>query len=185
MNDFLDLNWFEQFFTIPQLIGIFGYVVGVSAFLQRSDNAFKWQLTIVNIIMSVHFYLLGPESYPAAILNIVNIFRNIASAYTRNMWVMLFFIALMWVLSWPTISVPMQYLSVIGTSLVTFSMFRLQQASMRFGILLSSFLWIVYSIWMGSIGSLAIETTFAIINIVTIIKLWKISKKNNKLIKFH
>lgn len=179
MNDLLNSTWLAQFFTIPQLIGVLGYIVGVSAFLQRSDNAFRWQLTIVNIIMSVHFYLLGPDSYPAAILNIINIFRNIASAYTRNLFVMIFFIVLMWVLSLPTIVVPMQYLSVIGTSLVTFSMFRLQQASMRFGILLSSVLWIIYSIWMGSIGSLAIETTFAIINIITIIKLSKITKQTN------
>ncbi|WP_392560018.1 YgjV family protein [Orbus mooreae] len=179
MNDLLNSTWLAQFFTIPQLIGVLGYIVGVSAFLQRSDNAFRWQLTIVNIIMSVHFYLLGPDSYPAAILNIINIFRNIASAYTRNLFVMIFFILLMWVLSLPTIVVPMQYLSVIGTSLVTFSMFRLQQASMRFGILLSSVLWIIYSIWMGSIGSLAIETTFAIINIITIIKLSKITKQTN------
>ncbi|SCC30125.1 inner membrane protein [Gilliamella bombicola] len=59
------------------------YFVDISVFfLQHNDNSFIWQLAIVNLIMSLHFYLLGPESYPAAIPNIGNIFRNIISAYT-------------------------------------------------------------------------------------------------------
>lgn len=169
--DFLGFDWIEQFFTVAQLIGVLAYIVGVSAFLQRSDQAFRRQLTIVNMIMIVHFYLLGPASYPAAILNVINIFRNISSGYTRNMFVMLFFILLMWLASWNSITNPMQYLSVIGTSIVTFSMFRLRERSMRIGILFSSALWIVYSVWIGSIGGTAIEITFAIINIITIYKL--------------
>ncbi|MFQ1012796.1 YgjV family protein, partial [Gilliamella apicola] len=155
---------------------ILGYLVGISAFLQRRDNVFRWQLTIVNVIMTLHFYLLGPESYPAAILNVVNIFRNIASNYTKNILVMLFFIALMWIFYFFTTPDPTQfihYLSVIGTTLVTIALFRLQQQKMRLLILMSSVLWIIYSLWIGSLGSLAIEVTFAIINIITIIKLSK------------
>ncbi|WP_334325388.1 YgjV family protein, partial [Gilliamella apicola] len=147
-----------------------------SAFLQRRDNVFRWQLTIVNVIMTLHFYLLGPESYPAAILNVVNIFRNIASNYTKNISVMLFFIALMWIFYFFTTPDPTQfiyYLSVIGTTLVTIALFRLQQQKMRLLILMSSVLWIIYSLLIGSLGSLAIEVTFAIINIITIIKLSK------------
>ncbi|WP_334328156.1 YgjV family protein, partial [Gilliamella apicola] len=156
--------------------GILGYLVGISAFLQRRDNVFRWQLTIVNVIMTLHFYLLGPESYPAAILNVVNIFRNIASNYTKNISVMLFFIALMWIFYFFTTPDPTQfiyYLSVIGTTLVTIALFRLQQQKMRLLILMSSVLWIIYSLLIGSLGSLAIEVTFAIINIITIIKLSK------------
>ena len=126
--------------------------------------------------MTLHFYLLGPESYPAAILNVVNIFRNIASNYTKNILVMLFFIALMWIFYFFTTPDPTQfihYLSVIGTTLVTIALFRLQQQKMRLLILMSSVLWIIYSLWIGSLGSLAIEVTFAIINIITIIKLSK------------
>ncbi|WP_081298429.1 YgjV family protein [Gilliamella sp. wkB108] len=169
-------DFIQKYMTIPQLIGILGYLVGVSAFLQRKDSAFRWQLTIVNIIMTIHFYLLGPESYPAAILNIVNIFRNIASAYTKNMIVMLFFIGLMWIfyfLTTPDWTQFIHYLSVIGTTLVTIALFRFHQQQMRLLILLSSALWIIYSLWIDSLGSLAIEVTFAIINIVTIIKLSK------------
>ena len=173
-------TWLSPYLTLAQLIGIFGYIAGVSAFLQRSDDAFRVQLTIVNIIMTAHFYLLGPDSYPAAVLNIINIFRNIASGKTRNIWVMSFFILLMWIASWPTIIEPIQYLSVIGTSLVTYSMFRLNAQKMRLGILMSSFLWIIYGIWMGSIGGTAIEITFAIINIITIIKMSKPSTKLHK-----
>jgi Bacterial inner membrane protein. len=166
----------QKYLTVPQMIGILGYLVGVSAFLQRKDNVFRWQLTIVNVIMTIHFYLLGPQSYPAAILNIVNIFRNLASAYTKNIIVMLFFIALMWIfyfLTTPDWTQFIHYFSVIGTTLVTFALFRLEQRQMRLLILCSSALWIIYSLWIGSLGSLAIEVTFAIINIITIIKLSK------------
>ncbi|OCG07317.1 hypothetical protein B6D19_12140 [Gilliamella apicola] len=169
-------DFIDRYTTVPQLIGILGYLVGISAFLQRRDNVFRWQLTIVNVIMTLHFYLLGPESYPAAILNVVNIFRNIASNYTKNISVMLFFIALMWIFYFFTTPDPTQfihYLSVIGTTLVTIALFRLQQQKMRLLILMSSVLWIIYSLWIGSLGSLAIEVTFAIINIITIIKLSK------------
>lgn len=170
--------WLESYFTVPQLIGVLGFILGISAFLQKSDNAFRFQLTLVNIVMALHFYLLGSDSYAAAILNLINIFRNIASAYTRNLLIMLIFIGLMWLVCLPTLNAPIQYLSVIGTSIVTFSMFRLKQQAMRIGILLSSLLWIIYSIWVHSIGSLMIEITFAIINIVTIIKLMKLNRSH-------
>ena len=179
LHDFWDSNFVKQYLTIPQLIGVFGYLVGVSAFLQRNDNAFRRQLTLVNVIMTIHFYLLGPESYPAAILNIVNIFRNITSAYTKNSFAMLFFIVLMWIfyfLTTPSITQFIHYFSVIGTTLVTIALFRLQQQQMRLLILFSSFLWIIYSLWIGSLGSLAIEVTFATINIITIVKLSKVNK---------
>ena len=176
LYQFMVTDFIDRYTTVPQLIGILGYFVGISAFLQRRDNVFRWQLTIVNVIMTLHFYLLGPESYPAAILNVVNIFRNIASNYTKNISVMLFFIALMWIFYFFTTPDPTQfihYLSVIGTTLVTIALFRLQQQKMRLLILMSSVLWIIYSLWIGSLGSLAIEVTFAIINIITIIKLSK------------
>ena len=176
LYQFMGTDFIDRYTTVPQLIGILGYLVGISAFLQRRDNVFRWQLTIVNVIMTLHFYLLGPESYPAAILNVVNIFRNIASNYTKNILVMLFFIALMWIFYFFTTPDPTQfihYLSVIGTTLVTIALFHLQQQKMRLLILMSSVLWIIYSLWIGSLGSLAIEVTFAIINIITIIKLSK------------
>ena len=176
LYQFFGSDFIEKYTTVPQLIGILGYLVGVSAFLQRNDNAFRWQLTIVNIIMTLHFYLLGPESYPAAILNIVNIFRNVTSTYTKNYLAMLFFIALMWLFYFfttPDWKQFIHYFSVIGTTLVTIALFRFEQQKMRLLILLSSALWIIYSLWIGSLGSLAIEVTFAIINIITIIKLSK------------
>ncbi|WP_165754918.1 YgjV family protein [Gilliamella apis] len=46
-----------------------------------------------------------------------------------------------------------------------------EQHNIRLLILLSSILWIIYSLWIGSLGSLAIEVTFTIITIMTIIKL--------------
>lgn len=171
MNLFQGHPLIQEILSIPQLIGYLGYIIGVSAFLQKDDNKFRLQLTIVNIIMALHFYLLSPDSYVASILNIINIFRNIASMHTRNTWVMIFFIGLMWILSLPTLNVPIQYLTVIGTSLVTYSLFRLSAQKMRIGILISSLLWIAYSLWIGSIAGVAIEVTFTIANIITITKL--------------
>lgn len=173
-------DFIRDYLTIPQLIGILGYMVGVSAFLQRSDNAFRWQLTLVNVIMPIHFYLLGPQSYPAAAINIINIFSTTISGYTKNIFVMLFFIILMWLcffLTTPDVLQAMSYLSVIGTSLVIIALFRLKQQQMRLLILIACILWIIYSIWIESIGSIALEITFTLINIYTIIKLSK-TKKN-------
>ncbi|MDF7681777.1 YgjV family protein [Enterobacteriaceae bacterium ESL0689] len=163
----------QELLSLPQIIGYLGYLIGVSTFFQKDDHKFRFQLTLVNITMAIHFYLLGPDAYVAAILNIINIFRNIASMHTRNILVMLFFIILMWCLSLPALSVPIQYLTVIGTTLVTYSLFRLEAQRMRIGILISSLLWIIYSLWAGSIGGLAIEITFAIANIITILKIKK------------
>ena len=176
LYQFFGSDFIQKYTTVPQLVGILGYLVGVSAFLQRKDSAFRNQLTLVNIIMTLHFYLLGPESYPAAILNIINIFRNITSAYTKSLLAMLFFIVLMWIfyfLTTPDCTQFIHYFSVIGTTLVTIALFRFRQQQMRLLILLSSALWIIYSLVIGSLGSLAIEITFAVINIVTIIKLAK------------
>ncbi|OTQ73700.1 hypothetical protein B6C99_07370 [Gilliamella sp. N-G2] len=46
-----------------------------------------------------------------------------------------------------------------------------KQHNIRLLILLGSILWIIYSLWIGFLGSLAIEVTFTIITIITIIKL--------------
>lgn len=178
-NDLPD--FIKDYLTIAQLIGILGYIVGVSAFLQRSDNAFRWQLTLVNVIMPIHFYLLGPQSYPAAAINIINIFSTTISGYTKNIFVMLFFIILMWVcyfITTPDLLQIMNYLSVVGTSLVIIALFRLQQQQMRLLILIACILWIIYSIWIESIGSTALEITFTLVNIYTIIRLSKVNDSN-------
>ncbi|QIQ20656.1 YgjV family protein [Zophobihabitans entericus] len=171
----------DYLYWIIQGIGILGYVVGVSAFLQRSDQAFRRQLTVVSVILAIHYIMLG--AYAAGITSLISAFRNLAASYTRSIWVMFLFIALMWGMAWPTISHPLQYLTVIGTSLVTYAIFRLNGMKMRFVILLSSLMWIIHNIWAGSIGGGAVEITFAIVNIVTIYRLARHSKVANEIIK--
>ena len=50
LYQFMGTDFIDRYTTVPQLIGILGYLIGISTFLQRRDNVFRWQLTIVKFI---------------------------------------------------------------------------------------------------------------------------------------
>ena len=160
---FLDSLWFAQG------VGLLACLVGATAFMQRQDSKLRLHLTLNGTLMGLHFLLLG--SSVAAINCLLCAVRTWVSGYHRTLGVMLLFIALAWGLVLPQLEHPVQLLTLIGTTLSTYALFRLEGLSLRWCMLASSLCWVIHNVWAGSIGGILLEGMFLVINGYTIFSL--------------
>lgn len=167
---FLDSNWFAQ------SLGLLACLVGATAFMQRQDNKLRLHLTLNGTLMGLHFLLLG--SSVAAINCLLCAVRNWVSGYYRGLGVMLLFLALAWLLVIPQITHPVQILTLLGTTLSTYALFRLNGIALRLCMLSSTICWLTHNVWAGSIGGLLQESIFFAINSHTIFKLYRATPQN-------
>ena len=66
-----------------------------------------------------------------------------------------------------------QLLTLLGTTLSTFALFRLNGIALRLCMLSSTICWLTHNIWAGSIGGILQESIFFILNSHTIFRLYK------------
>jgi hypothetical protein len=154
---------------IAQAVGLLAFGVGITAFWQRDDQRFRMQLTAFSGIICAHFFLMGaPAAGLSAALSGV---RTLVSTRTRNLAVMLGFMLVVWLVGLPKVSEPMQLLALIGTTLGTFGLFRLQGVPLRLCMLTGTLCWLAHNIWLGSIGGSLIEVSFLVVNGITMVRL--------------
>lgn len=156
-------NW-----DIAQSIGIIAYFIGISAFLQKSDKRLKIHLGLSSLVIGLHYFLLGQT--PAAISCMISTIRTWTSIYIRKTWLLFIFIILIWLLGVPTVSEPVHWLAIIGTTTGTIGLFCFTGNKLRLCLFFGSFLWCIHNYVVGSIGGLLQEGTFIIANLFTIIK---------------
>ncbi|XEI32021.1 YgjV family protein [Aeromonas veronii] len=167
---FFASDWFAQ------SVGLLACLVGTVAFMQRQDNKLRLHLTLNGTLMSLHFLLLG--SSVAAINCLLCAVRNWVSGYYRGIGVMLLFLTLAWLLVIPQMTHPVQILTLIGTTLSTYALFRLNGIALRLCMLSSTICWLSHNIWAGSIGGILQESIFFVINSHTIFKLYRAAPQN-------
>ncbi|WP_286701005.1 YgjV family protein [Aeromonas sp. 62-46] len=173
----LELGWLQPVWTLieqqplAQGIGLAAMLVGVSAFLQQDDSRFRWRLCLYQGAIAVHFLLMGAST--AALSAALSCGRTIASGRTRNPWVMLFFLVLVWVLGIPGITSAVQWLPIIGTTIGTWGLFRARGLALRLCMLAGGLCWTSHNILIGSIGGSLIETTFLFVNCHTMYRMWR------------
>jgi len=159
----------HSFFSIPQIFGYLTFVCGMVTFLQKNDRHFKYLLTLQNTLYGVHFFLMGN---PAAVAGMVlSILRNVLSLRTRSLWVAVLLLVLNVLVGCWVVTSWWYALPLLAAAVATLSMFRLQGAAMRVGMLCATLLWDANNILTGSIGGTAMETTLAVISIVTIVRI--------------
>ena len=107
--------WFAQ------AVGGLAFLIGITTFLQKDDQLFRRQLTVYCGVIGAHFFLMGSPA--AGISAILSGMRSLASSRTRNGWVMVGFILLVWALGLPRLAHPMQLLPLIGTTTGTWGCF--------------------------------------------------------------
>lgn len=154
------------FDPLAQLLGLLACAIGVTAFLQRQDRKLRLHLTLNGVLLTAHFMLLGATA--AAINCLLCAVRTWVSGYYRSLGVMLLFIALAWGLVLPQLEHPVQLLTLIGTTLSTYALFRLEGLLLRWCMLASSLCWVIHNLWAGSIGGILLEGMFLVINGYTI-----------------
>ncbi len=156
---------------LAQSMGLLAFVIGILTFTQHNDQRLRLFLTVFSVLIGIHFFLLGGVT--AAYAAWLSGLRSFVSSRTRHMAVMIFFLAIVWLLGVPNITQPVQWLTVIGTTLGTWALYREKGIRMRAIILLGTICWMIHNYAVGSIGGAMIETCFLFVNSHTIYRLWQ------------
>lgn len=155
---------------LAQSVGLIAFAVGISAFIQKNDQRLRTLLTLYCVVIGCHFFLLSaPTAAYAAWLSGL---RSFVSTRTRHVAVMAFFLLIVWVLGIPNITQPIQWLTIIGTTLGTWALYREQGIRMRLLMLMGTVCWVTHNFVIGSIGGAMIEGSFLFVNSHTIFRLW-------------
>ncbi|MFU2209208.1 YgjV family protein [Solidesulfovibrio sp. C21] len=159
-------------FTAPsQIVGYVAFALGIFAFAQRIDWRLKFLVASECVAYTLHFYLLGNNA--AAVSAALSAMRTFTSLKTRSPWVAGFFLALNLVLgvavatSWTAVFPIMAGLS--GTVAV----FLLRGIGMRLGLMCATLCWLTNNILSGSIGGTMLESSIAVVNATTMLRLWR------------
>ncbi len=156
---------------LAQSVGLFAFVIGISAFIQKSDQRLRLFLTMYCAVIGLHFFLMASST--AAFAAWLSGIRSFTSSRTRHVAVMTFFLILVWVLGIPNITQPIQWLTIIGTTLGTWALYREHGIRMRLMMLMGTICWVTHNFAIGSIGGAMIEGSFLFVNSHTIYRLWR------------
>lgn len=157
--------------SFPQIIGYVGFIVSITAFLQKKDIS----LVILNaaecLVLALHFYLL--DNNTAMVILLIAASRNIVSLYVKSTRVAVFFVILGITLGIYTLKHWYSCFTILAQVVSTIALFTCKGISLRLAFCFGSTCWIINNIFTGSIGGIAVEIFVILANITTIIRLLK------------
>lgn len=156
---------------LAQSVGLLAFLVGIATFIQRSDQRLRILLTLYCVVIGAHFFLMGGQT--AAYAAWLSGLRSFVSTRTRHIAVMSLFLIVVWGVGVPNITQPIQWLTIIGTTLGTWALYREQGIRMRLLLLMGTVCWVTHNFVVGSIGGALIEGCFLFVNSHTIFRLWQ------------
>lgn len=164
-----------DFFSPAQLTGYVAFLLGVTAFAQRIDWKLKTLIAVECLAYTVHFALLGnPAASLSAGLSAVRMF---VSLKTRSPYLAAFFLAANAILggllatSWTAV------FSIAAGCSGTVAAFFLTGLGLRGLLFFATLCWLANNIVSGSIGGTLLETIIAVVNGVTMWRLWQEEKR--------
>lgn len=166
--------------NVAQGVGLFAFLIGATAFLQKDGRKFRLHLMVFQLVLCSHFVLMG--AMVAAIGCGISALRSYASTKTKSLWVMSGFIAMLWLMGVPQLNHYYELLTLFGTSVATYGLFRSQGVSMRLLVLFNSCCWLTNNLLLGSVGGTLMETTFILVNGYTIARVVIEQRAENKLL---
>lgn len=152
-------------FAPPQLLGYVALVLGVLAFLQKSDKRLKLLIACNSVAYVIHFILLG--NYPASGSAAVSSLRTLTSIRYRSVWLMAVFLAGNLLVGVLLAKGALGWLPVAGSCLATIAVFRLHGVVMRLALFGCTALWLANNIVCGSVGGTLLESAIALANLIT------------------
>lgn len=158
-----------QFFSPAQCIGYVAFVLGVTAFLQKDDRRLKLLVASECLAYTVHFRMLG--NLPASLSAFVSSGRCLLALRTRSIVLAVLIIALNLALGVAFVTTNAGWLPVISSCLGTVAVFMLEGVAMRLVLMVCTLLWLTNNIITGSVGGTLLETTIAVANLATMIRL--------------
>lgn len=163
-------NWTIPEWNLAQTIGMVAFFIGATAFLHSDGRRFRLHLMLFQIVLCSHFVMMG--ALVAAFGCGISAIRSYASTKTQSTPVMLFFIAMLWVMGVPQLEHNYEILTIFGSSVATYALFKMQGITMRLLVMFNSFCWIINNFLLGSIGGTLMELTFIMVNSVTILRMY-------------
>jgi hypothetical protein len=160
-----------EFFSYAQLTGYVAFVLGVLAFLQKSDRRLKVLIATESLVYGVHFVLLGNS--PAAATAVIAGFRSLLALKTRSLTLAVVVVAVNIAVGAALAGTGPGWLPVVATCSATVAMFTMQGVSLRLVLLTSTTLWLVNNILSGSIGGTALELVIAAVNGSTVVRMFR------------
>jgi len=160
-----------DYFSPAQLVGYVAFLLGVTAFAQRIDWRLKFLVASECVVYTLHFFLLGNN--PAAASALISATRTFLSLKTRSPWVAGFMLAINVILGAVLATTWTSWFSVAAGCSGTVAVFFLKGIGMRLLLLVATLCWLTNNILSGSIGGTLLEGIIAVVNTVTILRLWR------------
>lgn len=158
-----------QLFSPAQVVGYIALALGVTAFLQKSDQRLKFYNATQSLVYALHFVLLG--HLPACASALVSSLRSFLALRYRSLWLGAVMIAANLGLGAVFARSAAGWLPVIGSCIATYAIFKMRGIPFRLALLSSTLLWLANNIVTGSIGGTVLELANATINISTMIRM--------------
>ncbi|OLN28719.1 Arginine/ornithine antiporter ArcD [Desulfovibrio sp. DV] len=160
-----------DFLSPAQLVGYLAFILGVTAFAQRIDWKLKTLIAVECIAYTVHFAMLGnPAASLSAGLSAVRMF---ASLRTRSPYLAAFFLLANLVLGvWLAHSWTASF-SIAAGCLGTVGAFFMTGIRLRALLFAATLCWLSNNIASGSIGGTLLESVIAVVNGMTMWRLWR------------
>jgi len=157
-------------FSPAQCLGYVAFILGVAAFLQKSDRRLKVLIAGESLVYAVHFWLLGV--LPASANALTTAVRTSLSLKVRAVWLSVLFVAIHLCVGVCFAKTPAGWLTVIGSCVSTVAVFQMRGLPMRLMMLFSTGCWLANNIISHSIGGAALESVIAIANAITILRIF-------------
>ena len=156
-------------FSPAQLVGYIALALGITAFLQKSDDRLKFFNATQGLFYALHFILLG--NLPASASSLTSSLRSFLALRYRS-WVLgtVMFCANIG-LGVAFARTRAGWLPVIGSCIATVAIFTLKGVPFRAMLLASTLLWLANNLITGSIGGTLLEVANATLNITTMIRM--------------
>ena len=155
---------------LAQAIGLVAFALGATAFLHSDGRRFRLHLMIFQIVLCSHFILMA--ALVAALGCGISAVRSYASTKTQSTSVMLLFIATLWGMGLPQLEHDYELLTILGSSVATFALFKMQGIQMRLLMMFSSLCWVINNFLLGSIGGTLMELTYIAVNGMMILRMY-------------
>jgi hypothetical protein len=144
-------------------------VLGITAFLQRSDDRLKFFNATQSLVYALHFVLLG--ELPASASSLISSLRSFLALRYRSWWLGGAIVAVNAGMGAVFAKNAAGWLPVIGSCIATVGIFTMRGVPFRSVLLVSTLLWLANNIIAGSIGGTLLELANATINISTMIRM--------------
>jgi hypothetical protein len=162
-------------FSPAQLVGYIALALGITAFLQKSDDRLKFFNATQGLFYALHFILLG--NLPASASSLTSSLRSFLALRYRSWALGIVMFCANVALGVAFARTRAGWLPVIGSCIATIAIFTLKGIPFRAMLLASTLLWLANNIITGSIGGTLLEVANATINVTTMIRLLRSSPK--------